>query len=86
MLKITKLAAPDRPKESYSYQVVGTGDFPVDMLRYDCAYPADSEAVVAIGANGRIRRAEHGPRTVDLRSYSRPTPARWESFLWKVIE
>jgi hypothetical protein len=33
-----------------AYAVEGLGDFPLDMLRHGCAYPADQESVAAIMA------------------------------------
>ena len=66
------------------YVVEGIGEFPFDMLRYDCSFPA-SEA--------DARRAQHRAsqrRRVALISRrvndSEPTAARWESFTWGVVE
>jgi hypothetical protein len=89
-MEITILAAADRPRERYRYKVSGTGTFPIDMLRYDCAYPASSEAVsrMAVGRfdpapEGRERRER---RTVELQSHQLPTLDRWKSFGWLVVE
>ncbi len=60
------------------FTVEGFGAFPVDMLRYDACYPADSVSATLI--NGRGRRA------VNLRSYREPTIGRWNSFMWTVKE
>ena len=81
-METTKLPAADRPRERYRYKVSGSGYFPVDMLRYDCAYPASSADVSAMGANSP--RIDVERRTVELRSYHRPTPDRWLSFGWVV--
>ena len=82
-MEITKLAAADRPRERYRYKVSGSGTFPIDMLRYDCAYPASSEAVSAMGrADNRAVHVER--RTVELLSHHRPTIDRWRSFGWVV--
>jgi hypothetical protein len=84
-MQTTKLAAADRPRELYRYKVTGTGHFPIDMLRYDCAYPASQEAVSTIGADrprAQVLGAER--RTVELRSHHRPTVDRWASFGWTV--
>lgn len=63
--------------------VSGDGDLPLDMLRYDCAFPASEEDA---------RRAEHerGRRVVALVSRrprdDGPNQQRWASFGWKVEE
>jgi len=73
-------------KFPHSFTVNGRGAFPLDMLRYDRAYPADGAAVDAISiALGdpdacNIRRVTL--RTSDKRNV---TPARWGSFGWPVI-
>ena len=82
-METTRLAAPERPRERYRYKVSGSGHFPTDMLRYDCAYPASSEAVSTMGAESRgapiVER-----RSVELISYHLPTRDRWRSFGWLV--
>lgn len=63
-------------------RVEGSGSFPVDMLRYDCAVPLnfDLEAIdPKFGFDSRIIAAvskfeERTPFTVD----------RWRSFLWSI--
>lgn len=60
------------------------GDFPIDMLRYDSAYPdseLDAGEILATFEARSRRRADRGIRLVGLR---RPTVARWESFGWSV--
>lgn len=65
-----------------SYTVIGSGSFPIDMLRYDQAFPA-SEYDSGI-------MAESGNRQVRLNSYSAHagklsvSRQRWESFGWTV--
>ena len=63
-----------------TFTVEGAGSFPFDMLRYDGCYPRSERDSAAIKADGR--------RTVTLIARERfsPTTARWESFLWRVIE
>jgi hypothetical protein len=78
----TNLPAKDRPTTFYRYKVSGTGLFPVDMLRYDGAYPASSEAVSAMGTGKFQANVER--RTVELCSYRPPTNDRWASFGWMV--
>jgi hypothetical protein len=62
--------------------VEGSGDFPIDMLRYDGCCPdgeVDSWAI----------QNEKGQRQVKLRRFtvagSRAAEGRWESFGWKVV-
>lgn len=57
--------------------VEGAGEFPVDMLRYDAAFPHKEEDSYLI--------MERGKRKVSLLTQITPTQARWESFGWKVI-
>ena len=84
-METTKLSAQDRPRERYRYKVSGTGSFPIDMLRYDCAYPCSSEAVSAMGAgSGPTREERLSRRTVELCSHHQPTRDRWQSFGWTV--
>jgi hypothetical protein len=56
--------------------VAGVGAFPIDMLRYDSAWPADQESVSYMDAKGR--------RRIKLCSYALPTPERWSSFGWRI--
>jgi hypothetical protein len=64
--------------------------FPLDMLRYDCAFPRTSEAVSKIEQNlsGRLEdRISIEPFELQLRSDVKPpTLARWQSFGWLVTE
>jgi hypothetical protein len=65
-------------QQKQRYKVNGFGEFPIDMLRYDEVYPAserDSDTIM----NSRSQR------TVEVAGRS-CTPARWESFLWRVIK
>ena len=80
------------PKQ-YDYTVSAhrTARFPIDMLRYDCAWPyseADARMIeedvgsrvaipLAAGADNRIK--------VRLSSIKNPTAARWETFGWTVV-
>jgi hypothetical protein len=63
----------------YEYKVTGRGSFPLDMLRYDRAWPAYESEISAFAW-------EASTRTLTLRSYQLPTTARWSSFLWAVGE
>ena len=82
-MEIRKLPAADRPREFYLYEVQGSGVLPVDMLRYDSAWPANQEAVSRMST---AQRPDGGPRAVRLASYHRPTVDRWKSFGWQVLD
>lgn len=69
------------------FRVEGNNSFPIDMLRYDGAYPADEQQ------SGRIlstfypnREPGQGAQSVEvIATYnSAPNFRRWESFGWKV--
>jgi len=68
----------------------GTGAFPLDMLRYDHAWPASSDDAAAIAATFRpgfkahpvtIRITNNGPN-----HHGEWNPQRWASFGWKLIK
>lgn len=74
------------------FEVEGCGSFPLDMLRYDCAFPRGSEDVdVILQGDGAITPQDFAVRrTVKLARYTKlstaqPTAARWISFGWKVV-
>ena len=73
-------------KVPHTFTVNGRGAFPLDMLRYDRAWPADGDAVdaISIAFNDPDARAI---RRVTLRTSDElnVTPARWGSFGWPVI-
>jgi len=75
----------------YTYTVTGKGSFPLDMLRYDVASPADAKSAALIKASSRRARAFFGyPEiyrySVRLVSAYEPTLGRWESFGWEVSD
>jgi hypothetical protein len=73
--------------DHFEYAVEGVGDFPLDMLRHDRAYPADQESVAAIMAGLRwaaSRKRSREPLLVRLVSDRAPTSERWRSFGWIV--
>ena len=72
-----------RPRQSYIYYVSGVGSFPMDMLRYDAAWPADSEAANEMVLD-QFNHQASAVRSIKLCSYREPTIARWQSFLWSV--
>jgi len=73
--------------DRFEYTVEGVGDFPLDMLRHDCAYPADQESVAAITAGFRwaaSRKRSRETLLVRLVSNRAPTSERWRAFGWIV--
>lgn len=61
----------------YKLTVSGRGPFPMDMLRHDAAYPADTYSAQLIQDTDDNK----GGRTVVL--FARfPTIGRWNSFGW----
>ena len=71
--------------KTYTYEVTGTGPFPLDMLRYDTAYPDNPRAVDTLPDARRGLSATSGVRfTLRLRSQYPPTTERWRSFGWGV--
>ena len=73
--------------DRFEYAVEGVGDFPLDMLRHDRAYPADQESVAAIMAGLRwaaSRKRSPELLLVRLMSDRAPTSERWRAFGWIV--
>ena len=72
--------------DRFEYSVEGVGDFPLDMLRHDQAYPADEESVAAISAGFRWAAARKNRTTLVIRlaSHRAPTPERWRAYGWTV--
>lgn len=66
--------------------VEGSGEFPLDMLRYDSCHPAEKVDSLVID---RSRRRPPRRRCVVLFRQSvsskGPTHARWRSFAWTVL-
>ena len=82
--------------KTFTYLVKGKDGFPMDMLRYDAAWPADPDAVDAIWENifyhDRERKVEvnlvlerAAAKPIRLRSHYEPTKERWNSFGWIVL-
>ncbi len=70
----------------HTFRVTGARGFPLDMLRYDCAWPATSDDAVTVSdlITGSI---PHGHSTqVLFRSINPPTSGRWASFGWTVSD
>jgi len=78
----------------YTTWVKGTSNFPLDMLRYDCAWPASQEDVTKIATSIDARvMAAYAEREGSVRSFvigivsnRPPTAGRWRSFGWEVVE
>ena len=69
--------------EVYVITVAGRGEFPIDMLRFDLAYPRteeDSAVIIKM-----FRRVVEGSHQVQLVSSKQPTPDRWKAFGWTVV-
>lgn len=77
------------PCYEHHFIAKGTGNFPIDMLRYDRAMPWQSHDAGNIELSVRdinvesweIRLVHMGPDRLWL-----PTVGRWESFTWRVFE
>ena len=68
----------------YSISVKGVVNFPIDMLRYDSCWPVSQDDAAQITASFGHRHDENQP--VRLNSYQKPTPERWKSFGWNVLD
>ena len=82
MLRYTehKLPADVRPRTRYEYVVTGRGEFPMDMLRYDCCWPLSSSDVAKLDSG--LVHSSREPRSVIMASYTKPTIEHWASFGW----
>jgi hypothetical protein len=70
----------------FTFAVRGSGPFPIDMLRFEQAYPKSESDSNAIGSGRTLE-----PRTVFLvrrgiYQHWQPEVGRWQSFRWEVIE
>lgn len=65
----------------FHYQVRGQGSFPVDMLRYDQAWPEREEDSGHIAST--FHRVPHSG-SIRLTGLDLPTIGRWLSFGWIV--
>ena len=71
------------PRE-YRYTVEGEGRFPLDMLRFDRAWPASETDSNTIGH--ALEDGRSSTWRVELVSKRKPTTGRWDSFNWRVLE
>lgn len=68
-----------RDVKIFEYEVTGSTRFPLDMLRYDRAWPATS-----VDATAAANHRPYEKRTVKLRGLNNPAVGRWASFGWRV--
>lgn len=71
----------------HSFIVEGRGDFPIDMLRYDRAFPTEGFHAITRDFKKEDRMT---PRRVKLATWHHfrfwePTTLRWQSFGWSVV-
>ena len=71
----------DPIRKMYEYEVRGGGYFPVDMLRYDEAWPMDAIRMASTFDRANITEVV----TIRMRSVRQPTVDRWRSFGWVVL-
>ncbi len=71
-------------QNAVTFQVTGTGRFPVDMLRYDLCWPANSDQSLDIEDAVDTAVRPKG-RTITLKGLKVPTVPRWASFGWTVV-
>ena len=84
----------DRPAQKFyqrSLVVIGSGEFPVDMLRRDNCVPAWQGSANLIQADRHAASRSGEPRIIELRMMLRgeeqkPTFEEWNSFGWIVLE
>lgn len=65
----------------FRYKVMGRGDFPWDMLRYDRVYPITNPSPSRYDDKEEWTKS----RTVEVEGLG-CTPDRWSSFLWSVVD
>jgi hypothetical protein len=73
---------------TYAFHVIGSSEFPIDMLRYDSCYPADTESALAIQRSLNAETGFTEPCSAKLIGQMRfgPTVKRWESFGYRVVD
>jgi hypothetical protein len=88
----SKLTARQRDKllesaqNAITFTVEGSGNFPVDMLRYDICWPATEGDSHQVATPEGVSEASRTSRVVTLKGLKAPTLARWRSFGWMVVE
>jgi hypothetical protein len=75
---------------AHTITVKGSGQFPVDMLRYDCCWPITESDSHQIMLNPNDDPAYFNVREVRLTRMAhrhwQPTEGRWKSFTWEVTD
>lgn len=67
------------------FTVSGHGEFPTDMLRHDCAWPADTPSALRIGRTfDPETKVEHRINLFVRGNREKVTVDRWRSFGWYV--
>lgn len=74
----------ERVNVARRWTVTGIYAFPLDMLRYDSAWPASEEDSNEISRSLDPELCEDNT-TVNVKMRGEPTLGRWQSFGWKVI-
>lgn len=72
-------------KTMYVVTVQGGYGFPIDMLRYDLAWPHTEEDSGKIAATYGPK-SRTGPREIQVIMHREPTIGRWASFGWTVTQ
>jgi len=72
----------------FTFEVMGRGKFPMDMLRYDNCWPATQDDVTKLVesmTNPDYLRMDW-KITLRTRTLNTPTLGRWISFEWHVLQ
>lgn len=76
-------------QECKQFVVVGRGEFPWDMLRYDNCWPYGGEDAAKLtmihqdySDDDLVKEFKTKDRSIKLSSFHPPTPGRWSSFGW----
>jgi len=78
-----------RKLETLKYRVEGSLQFPIDMLRYDGAFPADEQQSARILSTFYPNRmVGQGTTSIEIIATFNGAPnfRRWESFGWTVTD
>ena len=75
------------PTVIMEYEVEGSGEFPFDMLRYDCCFPSrEQDSAKLSPRRDEKRRVRLKAQAPSARNWRGPTRARWASFGWTVMD
>lgn len=71
----------------HTFTVTGSGQFPIDMLRYDRCCPEREEDSSHIISSLESPVGEHSVQIIKFAENRqwRPTAARWKSFGWDIL-